>query len=49
MNTYNNSYTKKTYIIIFFKFLLIIFKWIFIIAFGLIYLILKLINDLANR
>ena len=49
MNTYTNSYEIKRNILIFFKILLIIIKWIIIIAFGLIYLILKLINDLANR
>ena len=50
MNIHNNDYYKKgTYIITLFKFLLIIVKWFFIIAFGFIYFILKLINDLANR
>ena len=49
MNTYTKSYEIKRNILIFFKILLIIIKWIIIIAFGLIYLILKLINDLANR
>ena len=49
MNTYTKSYEIKRNILIFFKILLIIIKWIIIIAFGLMYLILKLINDLANR
>lgn len=49
MNTYNKSYDTKGKIIIFFKILLMIIKWIILIAFGLIYLIFKLINDLANR
>lgn len=49
MNTYTKSYEIKRNILIFFKILLIIIKWIIIIAFGLIYLILKLINHLANR
>ena len=49
MNTYNKNYEIKRNIIIFFKILLVSVKWIIIIVFGLIYLIFKLINDLANR
>lgn len=49
MNTYIKSYKTRENIIMFFKILFFVVKWIIIIALGLIYLIFKLINDLANR
>lgn len=49
MNTYTKSYKTRENIIMFFKILFFVVKWIIIIALGLIYLIFKLVNDLANR
>lgn len=49
MNTYNRNYEKRINLIVLFRLLIFIIKWIFVIGFGLIYLTFKLINDLANR